>query len=131
MGRTVTNKLLMEKMHKQKITVDGDESVQQFLNSKSPNTAKLYHGDLKKYILFLKETKRDYSTLSEYLDRVYQVKRQNFELSPSKRKYFGETELQEFIKWLEQNGQSGRTVKRTGSTILSYLKCYARALWIL
>ena len=114
----------MEKMHQQRITVDGDDSVHQFLQTKKSITAQQYKGDLKKFVLFLKETNRKYTTLAEYLDLIYKEKTKNLEIAPSKRIYFGEKELQIYIHWLQENGQSGRTIKRSGNTLIGYLKCY-------
>ena len=97
--------------------IELDEPAERFLSSLKTSTAKAYRGDLKKYILFLKETNRDYNTLSEFLDKIEKEREANRIRPLSERRHFIEEELQSNIRWMQDNKQSGRTIKRAVSTM--------------
>ena len=86
-------KAIMRRINQENIELD--EPAERFLATLKTFTAKGYRGDLKKYVLFLKETERDYTTLSEFLDKIEEERKANRLRPLSERQHFVEAQIQD------------------------------------
>ena len=83
-------------------------------NKRSKRSGLSYLGDLKKFQLFMVEKEKEYQSLTEFLNLVHKKAREDMQrMNPSDKEFFGESEINEYIRWLESYGQAPNTVSYT------------------